>query len=425
MAENQERAAEKDLSVLPGNEKKVDYTVLPVPEKQGRFSFTGSVFLNRLSKFILVNVLMLLFAAPLVALFIGRTYYIAWQGSLGPYADWLGVGVGRPDIVGEAERLMLEADATFFAVAVFVSLIAAVGLAGGMYCVRKLLRSDDKLRLFRDFFTGVRQGYVAAAIACVIAFAGILLAVFVWDYAALAMATGGSAGLWITLRVLACILCALLTLFALWILSVGTNYKQNALGLLKNAAVIGGGTIVQSVIFAAFAALPAFLVFFNVSMLNFVLEIFYVVVGGAAALLVWGSFSDWAFDNFAGYTAVQTRRQEEARREALRAETPETDVMGLLLTEERHEYLSRAIQSLDEGTQVYALPENFGPYDLEQLAESRRKMESESRAFAERYADEEKYKEYNARFAEREKALVEKDKKGRKKKFAPPKMLNQ
>lgn len=418
MAENQERAA--DLSVLPGNEKKVGYTVLPIPEGRGRFAFTGSVFLSRITKLILVNFLMVLFSAPLIVLFALRLMRIAQLGADGAFGDNLGVGYpATPDTVGLAEQLMLEADVVFFAIAVAAALVAAVGVAGGMYCVRKLLRSDDKLRIFKDFFTGVRQGYVAAAIACVLAFAGILLIVFVWDYAAVAMAAGESAGLWITLRVLVCILGAFVTLFALWILSVGTNYRQNAWGLVKNAAVIGGGTVLQSVFFAAFAALPALLGLFNVGFLNLIIEIFYILVGGSAALLVWASFSDWAFDRYAGYTAVQTERQEEARREAIRSETAEQDVMGLLLAEGRHEYLSRAVQSLDEGTRIYALPENFTAHDLALLAESRRKMESESRAFAERYADDEKYKEYNARFAEREKALVETDKKGKRKKFVP------
>lgn len=420
MAENQERAAEQNFSVLPGNEKQVGYTVLPVPEGKGRFSFTGTVFLNRLTKLIFVNLLMLLFSAPLIAVFVGRMARIAQLGAAGAFGDNLGIGYpASPDTAGLAEQLMFEADVMFFAIAVAAALIAAVGLAGGMYCVRKLLRSDDRLKLFKDFFTGVKQGYVSAAIACVLAFGGILLAVSVWDYAAVEMAAGGNAGLWITARVVVCIVAALFILFGLWIFSVGSNYRQSAWGLIKNAASIGGGTFVQSVFFAAFAALPALLAFINFEILNFIIEIFYVLVGGAAALLVWASFSDWAFDRYAGFTALQTERQDEALKEAMRARTSEQDLMGLLLAEGRHEFLSRAIQPLDEGTQVEMLPEGFKLSDLERLADSRRRMESENRAFAARHADEEKYKEYNDRFAEREKALEERDKKGKRKKFVP------
>ena len=418
--ENQEKAAEQSLRVLPGNERNFGYTVLPLPEGRGRFAFTGAVFLNRITKLILVNLFMLLFCTPLIAVFVGRVVRIANLGAAGAFGDNLGIGYpASPDTAGLAEQLMFEADILFFALAVAASLVAAVGLAGGMYCVRKLLRSDDKLRLFGDFFCGVRHGYVSAAIACVLAFGGILLSVAVWDYGAVAMAAGGSAGLWITLRVVCCIVAALLLLFGLWIFSVGSNYRQNAAGLLGNALSLGGGTFLLSVFFAAFAAAPALFAFFHVSILNFILQIFYVLLGGAAALLVWASFSDWAFDRYAGFTALQTERQETARKEAARGGASEEDVMGLLLAEGRHEFLSRAVQPLGEGRQAALLPERFSLSDLEGLAQTRRAMQEESRAFAARHAEDAKYKEYNARFADRDKALEERDKRGRRKKFVP------
>lgn len=420
MAEIQGKASEQNLSVLPGNEKQVGYTVLPIPEGQGRFAFTGSVFLSRLTKLIAVNLLMLLFFSPLVVIFFMRVVRIAQLGAAGAFGDNLGIGYpAAPDTVGLAEQLMFNVDVLFYALAVAASLVAAVGLAGGMYCARKLVRSDDKLKLFGDFFTGVKQGYVSAAIACLLAFGGILLAVVVWDYAAVAMAAGESAGLWIALRVVVCIVAALLILFGLWVFAVGSNYRQSALGLLKNAATLGGGTFIPSVLFAALAAFPALLAFINQEILNFIIQIFYVLVGFSAALLVWASFADWAFDRYAGFTALQTERQEQTRKEALRAETSEQDVMGLLLAERKHEFLSRAIRPLGEGTQIELLPDTFSLSDLEKLAQTRRTVAEESRSFAAAHADEEKYKEYNARFADREKSLEERDKKGKRKKFVP------
>lgn len=330
MAEIQGKASEQNLSVLPGNEKQVGYTVLPIPEGQGRFAFTGSVFLSRLTKLIAVNLLMVLFCSPLIVIFFMRVVRIAQLGAAGAFGDNLGIGYpAAPDTVGLAEQLMFNVDVLFYALAVAASLVAAVGLAGGMYCARKLVRSDDKLKLFGDFFTGVKQGYVSAAIACLLAFGGILLAVVIWDYAAVAMAAGESAGLWITLRVVVCIVAALLILFGLWIFAVGSNYRQSALGLLKNAATLGGGTFIPSVLFAALAAFPALLAFINQEILNFIIQIFYILVGGSAALLVWASFTDWAFDRYAGFTALQTERQEQTRKEALRAPNLRTGRHGI------------------------------------------------------------------------------------------------
>ncbi len=419
MAEKIAENTTPSRSALPRNEKKLNYTVLPIPENRGRFGFTFDVFTSRLGKLIYVNLLMLVFFTPIVALFFLREGGLSALAALGGFGDFLGTGYpASPDNVGAAESILLQVDTLYFALAIALSLFAAIGVSGGVYCVRKLLRSDDELKLFRDFFTGVKHGYLSSAIACVTAFAMLFACVLVWDKGGLEMALGGNAGLWITLRVLLCVVTAFVFLFALWLVAVGSNYKQNAWGLLKNPMALLIGTILQSVFFAVLAALPVALLFLG-SIFTIIAVVYFMLLGFAVAALVWCSFADWAFDRYAGYTVTQQDSQETEKKKAVNTPVSEQDVMGLLLVEGKSEYLARAIQPITDRATVYALPATFDQTHLQALAESRKKLTDEALAYANAHANEEWYKKYNARFAERDKALTETDKNGKTKKFVP------
>ncbi|MBQ9081727.1 MAG: hypothetical protein IJY26_03745, partial [Clostridia bacterium] len=244
MTKNKAQLQDKaDLTVLPGNEKSLGYKILPVPNDRGRFAFTWDVFKNKLGNLMYVNLLMLVFFTPLIAVFFLRYGSILTSGALGAFGDNLGVGYpASPDMTGLAEALMLEVNTLYFALAVAAAPFTAVGLAGGVYAVRKLLRSDDEFRLLKDFFTGVKKGYVASLVACVLSFAMIFVCVRVWDSAGYEIAMGGNVALNIVFRVLACLGVAIVILFSLWLTSVGSNYKQNVWGAIKNSVSLGAGT---------------------------------------------------------------------------------------------------------------------------------------------------------------------------------------
>ncbi|MBR7099581.1 MAG: hypothetical protein IKC91_00280 [Clostridia bacterium] len=425
MAEIQEQSIKKpDLSVLAGNEKKVNYKILPVPSDRSRFSFTANIVGDRLGNLVYVNLLMLVLFTPLIALFVYRYSSIITSGMMGAFGDNLGVGYpASPDTVGLAEQIILKIDLIFFAIAIAMSCITAVGVAGGVYCVRKLLRSDDEFHLFKDFFHGVKQNYLTSLIACAIVFVALFLFMLAWNQTAYEIAVGGNFVLQTVWRVLACLAAAIVVIFALWLLSVGTNYRQNAWGLVKNSLSLGAGTVLQSVVFLALALSPLVLLLLD-GFFSLLVSGYFMLMGISIAILIWCSFSDWAFDTFADYTAIQTNEQEAAEKKALAQEESEVDIMTLLLTEEKKSYLAQAVLPLDKGTAVYTMPEKFNENDLALLAQSKQKIQQECAEYTAKNSQTKEYKEYNARFEAREKALTETDKKGKKKQFAPT-MLNQ
>ncbi|MBP5242449.1 MAG: hypothetical protein J6Z36_02020 [Clostridia bacterium] len=425
MAENNVNKQEtKDSSALSGNERKITYKISPLPQGKGRPSFTGGVFTQKITKLVYINILTLFCLAPVIALFIAANSLISSQGLYGPFAENLGIGYpAAPETAGVAEAIILRVHLLFYALTIPASVFTAAGLAGGIYGARKLVRSEEEFRI-KDYIAGIKAGYVPALIASLLGFVVFFLWGFVWDYAGYAMALGGSKGLWITLRVVLSVVLVLAIYFAFWILAVGTNYKVNAWGLVKHSCRLSFTAILQSMLLLILVCAPVFILL--VPALYFIAYLWFALLGVATIFLVWGSFTDWVFDLTDDYTAAQTSAQvkrEEERRIAERTVTKE-DVMSLLLAGGKSAYLAKAIKPLDEGENVYVLPETFTAAELETLAENRKKLQKESDDYAQAHAEEETYKEYNRRFDEREKVLTQTDKKGKKKKFAP-RMLNE
>jgi hypothetical protein len=98
----------------------------------------------------------------------------------------------------------------------------------------------------------------------------------------------------------------------------------------------------------------------------------------------------------------------------------------IILAHGRSRLVARPIKPIDDSIQVYELPQSFTRDDLKKLRESKQQIVEDSEAYAEEHKNDLRYVEYNKQFDEREKALQEEDKKGKKgKKFKPPKLLGQ
>ena len=80
------------------------------------------------------------------------------------------------------------------------------------------------------------------------------------------------------------------------------------------------------------------------------------------------------------------------------------------------------MKPIDDGRELYELPEAFSREDLARLRQSRKEMIEDADSYAEEHRNDERYVEYNKMWDEREKVLQDDDKKGKKKKR--PKMLN-
>lgn len=413
------KAAEKDLTVLKGNEKVCAYPLTSVSADQKRFSYTWEVLKRNFGKLVTVNLMMLCCLLPMIIVLVMRQLAVVDVGVSGIFGSNLGVGYpAAPFILGAEELALLRLDNIYFAFLLITSVFTAVGISGGIYSTQKMLRSDEEFKL-KDFFIGVKENYLSTLTACALVFCALFLCVLVWNLAGYRLALDGNTVLWVFVRIVACVLFVPFLLLALWIVGIGGNYSVPALTKLKYSFQLGAPLLLPSLVCVGIMALMALpVLWLGDSMLMIFAYVWFALLAFSAMALVWSSFTDWTFDAYLdrlqGAARLQEKQAEEKR--AKESGLTEEERLNMLRIGGRSVYLSRAIEPLNEGTKAYIPVGEMTAEVLAAMAENRAQIVQESAAYAEAHAAEEKYVSYNRLFDEKEKILTE-NKKG-KKKFA-------
>lgn len=418
MANAVKKAGGKDLSVLKGNERASAYRLFTMPADQNRFIFTWEVFKRNVGKLVTVNLLTLVCLLPMIALFILRNFGVTSEGVIGAYSSNLGIGYpGAPLILGEAELAVLRLDNIYFAFLLPISAFTALGIAGATYAVQKMLRSDEEVRI-KDFFVGIKENYLSALTGCAVAFLALFFCVLVWNYAGYRMVVDGNLALWIFVRVVDCILIVPFFMVAFWIIGVGSNYAVPPLTAIKYVFRFGFPLFVPSIVCMAIVAVMALpVIWLSDRLMMLIAYAWFVFVGFAAMVMVWSSFTDWAFDSYLDRLKDESKAQEKKAEETRAKESglSKEERWNMLRIGGKSAYLSRAIQPVNEGARPYIPAGKITQEELAQVARARAVIAEEAETYAAAHAQEEKYVAYNKLFDEKEKSLSQTGKKGKKK----------
>lgn len=422
---------------LEGKERSEEYARSTLPTS--RWALFWDIFKGRFWKLVLVNLLVLLTFLPLFGIIFWRSVSIAAQGLAGPFGAGLGIGYpALPDLIGVGESMVLQADLFFYALMIPAAILAGLGISGGMYIIRNMIWTEG-IFVANDFARGIKRNFWNVTEAVLIFMVVFYMVNIMGDFANLLIASGtGSTGWLIASQVVGYVFLGLAILVCLWMISLGVNYKQGPWALFRNAVMMTVGTIIQTVVFAAVALLP-FIIMFLTGGTNifFVIALMLVVFFAFSyAMLVWMSFSQWAFDRFVnpqmGYT-VGKGLYDKNRTPAQKAAESAAESAALreykrqIVAQGRSKLVCRPIKPIDDDLEIYQLPESFSRDDLRRLKESKLAVADDVAAFEEEHKNDEQYVEYNRQFDERERALQEEESGGKKKKKkapAPPKMLN-
>ncbi len=422
---------------LEGKERSEDYARSTLPTN--RWSLFWDILKGRFGRLMLVNLLMLVTALPVIAIILWRFLAVGIAGTGGQFGAGLGPSFPVvPDIVGQAESLMFQYDVVFFSLFIPAGLIAALGLSGGMYIIRNLVWTEG-IFVANDFLRGIKRNFFNVLESVMIFTIVLFLARTMGNLADLSVATGVSGKGWmIASKVVGYIFVAFMLPVCLWMLSLGISYKQGPWALLRNAVVMTVGTFPQTVFFAALALWPFFLALFGgVGFFGVVGILFLLLIGFSYASLVWLDYSQWAFDKYVNPNigvatgrglynkdkqgtnapATVTEEQNEAMREYRRQ----------MVAHGRSVLASRPIKPIDDGVEMYELPESFSREDLQKLRESKQAMEADVRQYEAEHRDDEQYVAYNREFDEIARAIGTEENgsgKKKKKKVRRPKMLS-
>lgn len=406
------------LDNIEGTELADDYIRKSLP--QSRWADTWDTVKSSFGKLVLINIMILLFFVPGIAVVVIRQLYIMAMGSTGPFNPSLaGSFQCTPNIAGLAQSYNLSADLMFYGLMFAACFIAAVGVSGGAYSIKKLVNTHGDFT-FKGFFHGVKVCYLNTLFPLIVFMAFFYAAVLVGDWMKIVSATGGNKAGAITAYVFVIIAAVIAGLYCAWTLAVGASYKLKPVRLLRNSGVFMIGTVIQTVFFAAFALAPVWLLMIG----GFIRWIGYacgIFLGFSFILVVWMSFTQWAFDKFV--TPNLKAAQEDARAskspKELAAEQEEEDkrIARELLAAGRSELIARPIMPVADKTVISPLGKTFTRKNLAEVGGDREKLYSEIKDYEALHEKDAVYVEYNKMFAEREKALQSpKDKKGKAKK---------
>ncbi len=410
------------LNGMQGNEIADDFKRRP--SSGGRWRDTWDVVKANFWKLVVLNLITLVTFLPGVAVVYLRGLYVAGLGGQYPFNATAG-DFPYELLVGLPERLDLSVDLVAYAMLFVAGFIASLGVSGSAYCIRKLLQTHGEFH-FKSFFHGIKVGYFHTLLPCTLFIAFVYSAIIAGDWMNIVRGVGGNAAGAITAYVFIIIAAVLAGIYLAWIFAIGVSYRVKLGYLFRNAFVLIIGTPVQTVFMAGFSLIPVwFLLGGGIwRMIGYVLFAFF---GFSFILVCWLAFAQWAFDMYIT-PAVQAEKEAakvtKSEKELAEERAAEERQQALeLLAAGKSELVARPIKPIDRQEQISCIGKTFGRAALAGAAENRAKIQKDVASYERQHEKDSVYVEYNKLFEEREKALKEPEKKGKKKKISADNLL--
>ena len=405
-----------NVNSLQGREIYDDFVRKSTPT--GRWGYTWSVFKASFLKLLLLNLIVLVTFAPGILLIIFRDIYVT--GVLGGAYQFntsiIHVPVGN--VTGLTEMLVLSADLRFYSLLIVAGFIASIGIAGATYCIRKLLTTNGEFS-FKNFFHGIKVGYFTTLLPVTLFLVFFFATKIVGDWMDVEYAVGGNKAGSTTAYVFAIIANVLVGLYCAWLYAVGNSYRVNFAQLFKNSFVMLIGTPIQTIIMAGFALIPVWFYLFD-GFLRTLSYVFFIFIGFIFIILSWISFSQWAFDLYItpNLKAAQEDANSKKTPQQLQAEkeAAERQAARELLAAGKSELASKPVLPIEGQSGVARTAVTFRREDIATADANRAKLRENIANYENAHRNDPVYVEYNKMFQDREKALQDEPKKGKKKK---------
>ena len=351
MIEGPERSDAYARSTLPGN----------------RWELGWDIFRNNLGKLVGINLLMLLFALPVILIIVLRYTQVQYYALLMPFSQNLGLGYpAYPIYSGINEEIYLLANRSTLIYLPIAGLIASVGISGGMYVMRNLVWSEGVF-VGSDFWAGVKKNYLVVMLSTLFYTVVLTLSLLTISYANWSIATSGGHWLLTLSNVFSYIMIVFVSIMYLYMLSMGVTYKLKFLQLIKNAILMTIALVPTNLFFALFALVSIIIMFLGQLGLSIGLIIF-VMFGLSLAALIWTNYSQWTFDKF-----INDKVPGAVKNRGIYSKNAEQEENEFSF--ERSTLGKRPIKPItDYDVEIVEIPETFSREDLRKLEESKAAM---------------------------------------------------
>jgi len=363
-----------------GRDDRPDFDVSKLPNN--RFQLFKDIFFTRLGALIKVNLLVLLFSLPAIAIvFIFTMLLIPAHISTLPFSGNLGIGYPQAeDLSATIGAITLLYNFAMYALLIPAIVIAAIGLAGG-FNVIKLLAWGEGISVFNHFFSGIKKhfkqfflcGLVFALLIAIIAFnlqffADMTENPLPFSFPLGALRIFGIAFCLISIIILACMI--------LFVTTQAATYKLKLWGLFKNSFLLSIALLPKNLLILAISAIP--LIAMMIPFANMIAFMFFTMVGFSFIILLWTVYAHHIFDKY-----INDKVEGAEKNKGLHIQTEEEK----LAKEERRRKATnirfvnpkkkKPVTSVEEGSTFEPLPTTFNRADLHRLAEEKEHVKQE------------------------------------------------
>lgn len=360
MIEGPERSDTYARSTLPGN----------------RWELGWDIFRNNFGKLIGINLLMLLFALPVIFIIFLRYMQVQYYALLMPFSQNIGLGYPAfPLYSGLVEEIYFIANRGTLIFLPIAGIVASVGISGGMYVMRNLVWSEGVF-VGSDFWTGVKKNFVVVMLSTLFYTIVLTICLLMTSYVDWLVATNGSHWLLTVSNVLTYIMMVFVSIMYLYMLSMGVTYKLKFGQLIRNSILMTIALIPTNIFFAVFALIVIIIMFLGELGLSLGLMLF-ILFGLSLAALVWTNYSQWTFDKF-----INDRVPGAVKNRGIYSKTAEEEESDFSF--ERSTLGKRPIKPItDYDVEILEIPETFSREDLRKLEESKAAMRKISDEYVE------------------------------------------
>ena len=341
-----------------GDENKPDVT--PEQTNLSKWGMFKELFFHRFGTMVALNILVVLFAVPAVAVIVIVYMNNALSGAMIPYSSNLGFGYPVvTDAIAQGEMTEFMYRLFEFILLIPGIMILSLGLSGNMYVIRKLIWGEPTSTI-KDFFRGIKKSWLGALVIGLVDGLTALLFAFSLGYFDVY-------GLPVTYKVISVILSSALavfmSLFTAFFMTQNVAFKMKPGVLIRNSVLFIAGTNIQAIFFVAVAVAPAFLALIPGIIPFF--SILYFFIAFSFTTLVISLFTHHCYEKFLyskvdGAPTVYSKRKTDI--EELREENQKKKTSPM-----PYKNPKKRKKSIDEGASITPLMPTFRREDLERL----------------------------------------------------------
>ncbi len=369
--------------LMLGSEKSEGYARASLPSN--RWELFWDIFKGRFGKLVIINLLVLLFCLPFLALLFFRYVAITNYGVIYPFSQSFGVGYGAlPSMVGLAENITFNVNLLIFLLAPLGFMIAAVGIAGGAYVIRNMVWTEG-IFVANDFWRGIKQNIRQMLLIFLVYSIIFYLSILSISLCEQSIAMGvDNKWLFVVSEVLTYGVLIVFSMMTLHMVTMSVTYELKFRHLIKNSFMFTIGLLPQNIFFIVCGLIP----FVFLLLGGFFLAIGVILIllfGVSMFLLIWTDFCQWSYDRF-----VNDKIPGAQKNRGIYDKVKESDSGALkqyreqMAMAQRSSLNSKPIKPItDDDLKLAELPTSFNRADIEKLNESRRAI----------YEDHEKYVE--------------------------------